>query len=295
MIRHYRLFGFPISSELELPELPEQPAPALTEANSLAIRLSGDDPPGSFMLDIPGVARFAITPDTIRIHRAPGAGDRDVRLFLLGSAMGIALHQRGILPLHANAIAIDGSAVAFMGPSGAGKSTLAAWFHDRGFPVLADDVCVITAEPGGTPLAYPGLPRLRLWEDALEASGRSTSDHPPSFHAEGDERRKYDVAIPSADTAREPMPLAGLFVLREGPELQLHRLNGAEAMEAVAANTYRGAYIGQVGDSAAHFAACIELARKVPIFTLARPRDRAGFDEQCELILERCRDQLPSG
>lgn len=295
MIRHYRLFGFPISSEILLPELPEQPAAALTEANSLSIRLGGKDAQSSFVLDIPGVARFAITPDVIRVHRAQGAGDRDVRLFLLGSAMGIALHQRGILPLHANAIAIDGSAVAFMGPSGAGKSTLAAWFHDRGFPVLADDVCVITAEPGSTPLAYPGLPRLRLWEDALEASGRSIGDHPPSFHVDGDERRKYDVAIPAAGTAREPMPLAALFVLREGPALQLHRLSGAEALETIAANTYRGAYIGKVGDSAAHFAACIELARKVPIFSLERPRDRAGFDEQCNLILERCRAQLSGG
>ena len=69
--------------------------------------------------------------------------------------MGAALHQRGILPLHANAVEIDHRAVAFMGASGAGKSTLAAWFHDQGYPILADDVCVIRADDGAARSPIP--------------------------------------------------------------------------------------------------------------------------------------------
>ena len=72
-----------------------------------------------------------------------GVPDSNVRLFLLGSAMGALLHQRGLLPLHTNAVEVGGRAFAFMGKSGAGKSTLAAWFHDRGFRIVADDVCVV--------------------------------------------------------------------------------------------------------------------------------------------------------
>ena len=77
------------------------------------------------------------------------------------------LHQRSLLPLHANAMVVEGRAIGFMGHPGAGKSTLAAWFHDRGFDVLADDVCVVTPGPDGRPLAHPGIPRLRLWREAL--------------------------------------------------------------------------------------------------------------------------------
>ena len=43
---------------------------------------------------------------------APGASSRNVRVFLLGSAFGALLHQRGLLPLHANAVEVDGRAVA---------------------------------------------------------------------------------------------------------------------------------------------------------------------------------------
>ena len=94
----------------------------------------------------------------IVIDAAPDATDRNVRLFLLGSALGALLHQRGLLPLHANAIDLGGGAVAFSGHSGAGKSTIAAWFHDRGHRILADDVCVVGFDQSGRALVH-AVPR----------------------------------------------------------------------------------------------------------------------------------------
>ena len=123
---------------------------------------------GGALLVVDKTARYFVA-DGSRIVVQPeeGASSRNVRLFLLGSAFGLLLHQRGLLPLHANAVEIDGRAVAFAGGPGAGKSTLAAWFSDRGFALIADDVAVIDFE-GKTPIIQPGLPRLRLWERAIE-------------------------------------------------------------------------------------------------------------------------------
>lgn len=294
----YELFGLAIDSEIPLPELKAQPAADGSGNTDLSIRLGlpAGEEDGGYVIDIEGVARFTIRGGTaIRVTPAEGAGEREVRLFLLGSAMGAALHQRGILPLHANAVEIDGRAVAFMGQSGAGKSTLAAWFHDQGHPILADDVCVIRADAGGTALAYPGLPRLRLWEDALEASGRVPADHSPSFRHDEGARRKFDVPIPVGSVASRPLPLAALFQLVQGPELRIERLTGSRAVEAISANTYRGRLIAEVGDSNAHVAACLAIARHIPVFTLERPFDRAGFDSQCAAVLHYCRSRLPSG
>src|SRR5258708_9269606 len=90
--------------------------------------------------------------------------------------MGAIFHQRGLLPLHANAIEVGGQAVAFVGPSGAGKSTLAAYFRDRGYRVLCDDVCVVSFGSDGEPLAWPGIPRIKLSGRALAALVRRVCD-----------------------------------------------------------------------------------------------------------------------
>ena len=113
------------------------------------------------MLTVDGVGRYLVRGGAeILVDAAGGAAERDVRLFLLGSALGILCHQRGLLPLHANAVVANGAAYAFAGHSGAGKSTLAAHFAQAGYEILCDDVCVISFDEAGQPLAWPGLPRL---------------------------------------------------------------------------------------------------------------------------------------
>lgn len=299
VVPRYRLFGLSIESELPLPELvgQQQQQDANGREADISIRLgsAGEGDARGYNLDIDDVARFVIAGGrSITIDPAPGVGEADIRLFLLGSAMGAALHQRGILPLHANAVVVDSKAVAFTGRSGAGKSTLAAWFHDQGHQILADDVCVIRIGSEGHPWAYPGLPRLRLWEDALAASGRDAAHHTPSFHVSGDDRRKFDVRIPAGGIAGEPLPLAALFSLEESDEFAIERLSGSAAVEAISANTYRGQLIAEVGDSAAHLAACVTIARTVPIMRLQRPFDRGKFDAQCREIIDHCL-AMPSG
>jgi hypothetical protein len=227
----------------------------------------GDD---GTLLTVPEVARFLISAAEIAIEPLPGASERNIRLYLLGSAFGALLHQRGLLPLHANAIGMGAHAVAFSGHSGAGKSTIAAWFHDRGHPILSDDVCVIGFDAEGRPLAYPGIPRLRLWREALEASGRSQQDFERSF----DEMDKFDVP-----TAGEAMPLAAIYLLRkaeeDGAAIDIRPLTGVAAVETLVSNTYRGAYLKTIGRTGAHLATCVRIARSVPVFAAAR---RWGFD-----------------
>ena len=152
--------------------------------------------------------------------------ERNVRLFLLGSAFGVLLHQRGLLPLHANAIEIDGRAVAFMGPSGAGKSTLAAWFHDRAFRVIADNVCAISRNSEGRRQAAPGLPRLRLWAEALELMGRSSHALNRSFVDDDDE--KFDVPMDPA--SRSPIEDAAVRFIcsTEAPNSPSCRCRGSK-------------------------------------------------------------------
>jgi hypothetical protein len=277
-IHHYHLFGLAVASEVELSDL----APVAPHAAPDVVITRGtvdgagaaDHVPlpiehGS-VLKIEDVATFAITLGSrIVVDAAPDVPARNVRLYLLGSAMGMLLHQRGLLPLHANAVEIDGRAVAFMGRSGAGKSTLAAWFHDNGHRVLSDDVCVVRFAADGRPLASAGLPRLRLWRDAVERSGRETARLPRSYS--GDESfEKYDLAVAGGAHGHGDLALAAVYLLGEGAAPAITRLGGLASIEALFANTYRGAFVADTAGHRVHWQACIDLAGRIPIFALQR-------------------------
>jgi hypothetical protein len=77
---------------------------------------------GKFLLHEPNVARFLLS-DGAEIVFAPEseAGAKNVALFLMGTAFGILLHQRGQIVLHASSVEVNGKAVVFCGASGAGN------------------------------------------------------------------------------------------------------------------------------------------------------------------------------
>ena len=170
----YHAFGLNIASEIpfldmetiqgipdviiENGEIPD----ALHDAVVKGVRYEAG--PGAFLLKVDGIAGYHVTQGKrIVIQAAPEAVPEEILLFLMGSAMGALLHQRGFLPLHAGAVLTDQGAVILAGPSGIGKSTLNAAFQHQGFPILADDVCAVTAEKNNGARVIPGFPRLKLW------------------------------------------------------------------------------------------------------------------------------------
>jgi hypothetical protein len=291
----YQVFGLVLQSELPLPELFSAPADAPTD---VTIRLgpAGEEHsigPEEVNLVIPKVAAYRVREGKdISIAPVQGASDRNIRLFLLGSALGAIVHQRGLLPLHANAIDIGGRAVAFMGHSGAGKSTMAAWFLDRGHRILADDVCVVIPDANGVPLAYPGIPRLRLWREALERSGRAIDDFELAF----DDMDKWNVPTPRPSRS-EPIPLEAVYLLQKAEDgaADIHRLSGIAAVDALVANTYRGGYLAGMGGTKRHLMACLDLVKRVPVFSASRVWGFDSYDEQAATLERHARSLIEEG
>lgn len=293
-IHNYSVFGLHVRSELPLPELFEV-EPSLCP--DILIHLGKvPDPPapgmgphvigGGLLLVIEDVGRYFIRDGAeILVEPQSGVPETNVRLFLLGSAMGALLHQRGLLPLHANAVEIGGKAFAFMGRSGAGKSTLAAWFHDRGHAIIADDVCVVRFDESGRAIASAGLPRLRLWKETLEASGREAASFRRSY-AGNPAFDKYDVPIARAAAAAGGTEVAAVYLLEKGDDFGISRLEGVGAADALMANTYRGGFVATVKGEQAHWHACMQLIRTTPIFRAERRWKLDEIDEQCGLLLD---------
>jgi hypothetical protein len=273
-----------IASDLLLPELPfSDPGRGIdvtVRLGEVTPELEGAELVAPFVVARPGAllidyaqGRFLVT-DGCDITIQPGAGtpESDVRAYLLGSAIGAILHQRGLFPLHANAVVIDGRATAFAGPSGAGKSTLAAFFQARGLHVLSDDVCALKIDRSGQIVATPGIPRIKLCSDTLAAFGRT---------AQGLERvvnwdDKFSLPLPSR-VASDPVPLSRIYLLKAASdEPQITRLTGAAAFGAVYSNMYRSEFAAALGVSDQQFANSVAIATSVEVFDAER---RLGFGQ----------------
>lgn len=298
--KSYRIFDLVVESEIELFGLA-----ACTEADVADVRIKigkiDVDPVKNAkrdsdlaLLEIDGIGRYLVSEGReILLEPAPGAHDRNLRLYLLGSAMGLLLHQRGLLPLHANAVEIEGKAFAFMGPSGSGKSTLAAWFHDRGLRIVADDVCVIGFDQRGHPHANPGLPRLRLWREVLELTGRDPVRFEHAY-AGDPEWEKYDVPLSADYVATTPVRLAAIYLLERGDPMAIEPLSGVAAAKALFANTYRGEEVVRSGKPREHWEACMRLVKRLPIFSIRRPWELSQRDAQGRVIIDHVRALLAS-
>ncbi|MEJ0025008.1 MAG: hypothetical protein WDN01_03175 [Rhizomicrobium sp.] len=223
-------------------------------------------------LAVGDIARFRMRAgNEIVVDALPGASERDVRVYLLGAALGMLCHQRALLPLHANAVVMRGRVVAIAGCSGAGKSTLAAHYHDKGYEILSDDVCAVSFPDEGAPLAWPGIPRLRLWRDSAEASGRDVERLEQV--ADGLEKYHWPVKL---HAALEGLPLERIYVLSDagrGTRPGISRLTGSDALEAVMEQTFRREYLGLMDGARQRFANGIALLASVPVFRVPWPHD----------------------
>lgn len=209
----------------------------------------------------------------IIIDAYAGVSRDQINLYLLGSVFGILLHQRCILPIHCNAVEMEGAAFLFCGDSGAGKSTLAAYFVDRGLRLLADDVCGLHFLENSEIVAAPGFSRLKLWRDALEAFGTSSAGlNLLPWHQD-----KFEVSLTGAG-GHESVPIAAIYHLRvAGNERSpgIYRLKGLEAANSVTANIYRRRLADFAGAAAFYLNASARILDRVPVFTMNR---KWGFE-----------------
>lgn len=284
---HYRLYGLQIQSDREFTELtpalysgsadvfirygivPETLA-AVTDASPLW-QTDGQQ----FLLKIPNVARFRVADNCITVDALPDVPAGDVNLYLLGTAIGMLLHQRGSLPLHASAIEVQGRAVAFAGVSGEGKSTLAAHLHRRGYRVFSDDIAVITFD-GQRPFVQPGFQKVKLWQDAL-----THLPHDPAELVQDLSRfNKYHLALEHVAPC-VPAPLAEIYLLAENrvdDAVTFTPMASVPAIFALGENAYRPAFLKCLGKKQAHFRQCSDVVNHAAVFTLSRPKVIAQMD-----------------
>lgn len=142
----------------------------------------------------------------VAVHLAPGAAEGLLSVVASGAVLAVHLMLRGELVLHASAVRVGDTAIAFVGASGMGKSTLATLLCADGHRLVTDDVLrVCMAGPGAIPMVYPGS-----IESRLRPGASALADAAPvgAVHQTADGR----IALQLETHGGPPLPLAACVV-----------------------------------------------------------------------------------
>ena len=207
----------------------------------------------------------------------------DTTTYLLGPIMGFVMLLRGMVCLHASAIALDGYAIALLGPAGSGKSTTAAAFFDRGFDVLAEDVVTLD-DCDDRFLVRPAYPCIRLWPASVKAL-YGTETHLPKLTPNWD-KCYLDL---TQQFQQESLPLAAIYLLDvrrdDSTAPRVEPLDRAEGLISLVANTYATKLMDK-GMRAREFELLNRVLNNVPLRRVIPHTDPARIQELCDSILD---------
>lgn len=252
--------------------------------------------PGKMLLEIPDGTRFLIeNGERIIYSRGESSTDKDIALFLLGSAWGALCYQRGLIPLHASGVAVNGEVHAFTGTSGAGKSTLTAGLSSRGLEFFTDDVLIFdpAAEQKGA-YCYAGQKDLKLWGDALALTGATSM---------GRVRDGVDIdkhfARPGQTAQATAGPLTHLYILQrknedEEPRFSTRPVTGHHALRHLMTSLYRPRYAETLMGRKMIFQGLKKLVETVRVSEFNRVFLEQYFDDSVTFISELLKGEVRS-
>ena len=199
------------------------------------------------------------------VEREPGVTLEDLSPFLTGPVLAAVLHQRGYFVLHASCVSINGAAALFVGPKGSGKSTIAALLKARGHLLVSDDIVPLSVG-SETILIEPGFPRIKLYDDSIEAIGGDPTDY-PTIHRFASKRSFQTTDLWDGD----PIPLRSIYLLNESSEFHITELTGINAFIEIMKNAHLGRFLEETESQSTYFQSCREITKTVPVFRLDRP------------------------
>jgi hypothetical protein len=315
----YSAFGLVIRSDLPLPELTLISGSPNVDVNTIDINVKVETlPPPP---PCPGGATRFVRHEETTVYLAwkdvgaflvrggneivcdpsPQVSRHEFRRPLLGAVLGVLLHQRGLLTLHASAVSIAGSAVAFLGGKGRGKSTMAAALQSRGHALLCDDVMAMALgeEASGSeteenetlgvdtkksrPRVLPAFPQIKLWPESAEALGYQDGALPTLSETTDKRALRSDITMSS-----DFLPLRRIYLLEEGERIASEPVAGSDAFAALLAQSYAPRFLGSTVSTVEYFRKCQSVARRVPIYRLRRPMNLAMLDQVAAYVDAEC-------
>jgi hypothetical protein len=240
---------------------------------------------GSDYLRWAGLFEFVVSVDGRQIAGRPMAGvpRESFQTYLLGQVLSYALLKMGLEPLHVTVLRVDDGAVGLLGPSGHGKSSLAAAFLQAGHRLLTDDLLVVKEGSSGL-LAYPGVPRIKLYPEVARMFLGNVSG--PRMNPESP---KLVIPLGADHIEQHARPLRAIYALpppgvqARSKNIRIRALSPREAVLRLIGGTFNKV-ITDRDRLARQFRQATRLADRIPIRALTYPRVLSQLPQVVEAI-----------
>jgi hypothetical protein len=291
----YQAFGLNINSEFEIPLLtPGGDGTDLkivlgdnTNFSEAPLFINPDYKIGrrEFLFNVPGIGSFFIKGgNCIIVDLKTRDSLNKAFVYILGTAMGAVLYQRGDICLHGSVINMGDKAVLLTGDSGAGKSTISSILCSKGYPFLTDDLTLIR-NVNGKVWAFPSYAQKKLWLDTIKDLDFNLEDK--EHYQILDRQGKYSICY-AGNFWNFPLELSYIFniSLANIDTVKLDRVTGIQKMNILTHNTYRSFLIKYFGMTAKYFELCSLITDQVLIYNIKRPHGLATQNEIAGLIIK---------
>ena len=246
-------------------------------------------PDGSSYVRWQGLFEFLVSADDSQVTYgwSDSASKESFQVYALGQALSFALVKRGLEPLHATAVVVNGSAVAFLGSSGYGKSSLAASFLKAGYQLLTDDLLLLR-KAGDRFYGHPGPPRIKLFPRVAREFLKGSRGGIPM----NDQATKLVIPLLEHEGCRVATPLQAICVLSSAPKvagkrpISLAPLPPKEAFVELLRGTFNR-LLTDPDRLQRQFAMVSQLVAAVPVFKLSYPRVLRRLPEVRQLVLSK--------
>lgn len=185
---------------------------------------------GGYRLRFYRTCDFVVAPGlrSVRVDLVAGADPGIAGILTAGALLSFLLTVRGDVVLHASAVQVGDSAVAFVGRSGMGKSTMATLLCADGGALVTDDVLRLDRIAGDSGYGCRlGATELRLRKSAAELTERFAVA--PAARVTSDDRD----ALRAEPATRDQLPLSGIMIPlpdHEHDTVEVTRLGAMDAL-----------------------------------------------------------------
>lgn len=256
---------------------------APTPEESTIFLRSGD---GFHLLSFGDVSHFRLDEDHIECMIQSPDLDYLVTIQFLGHVMALWLERKGIIALHASAVATEHGAVGFLASKGGGKSTVVAKLVRAGYEFITDDILAVDAGVDSV-LANPGYPHLRMEPDQIAHFFRPDAEQFELVHP-AFEKRRIPLDSLGGRMPDHAEPLAALIVLdrEEGAEGGWVDLTPSGAVEELLRHSFLAPLLQRLPLRKRRLAHLARIADATAVVKASLPVQPGGMTTRFETLLE---------
>ena len=217
----------------------------------------------------------------IVIEKVGENSECSIMTYLSGVAFALLFTQKGYVPLHGSVLDYKGKGCLISGTSGSGKSSTAFELLKRGATFVADDVAMVDSD---NMTVNPGFPIQRLCEDQVERLGLDKKE----LSYLGEKKNKYARRLKPDEYIYEKRHFDAMFRIKryDGDELICEEITGADKVKIVVDNVFCYFFISDMKMKPKDMARYMQIATKVRVFSIMRPRNRNTLDEITDYIFK---------